>query len=371
MTNQEQNDRPLRVLVVDDSALYRKVVSTILAESSNLEVVGTATDGKIAMQKIEELGPDLLTLDLEMPQLDGIGVLREIERRKLKVGAIVLSAFSKEGAKATTRALDAGAFDFVLKPASTNPEESKSLLRSELLPKVRAYGQSFRRTSSEVVDKCSKGLASSGQSSACLSPAKLSVQPELIAIGISTGGPQSLRRLIPKLSSQLPVPILIVQHMPPVFTASLAEELDKYSELTVREASHGDRLRPGVALIAPGGKQMKVRKGDSGIEIEVNEDPPERNCRPSVDYLFRSLSDTQGSRCLALIMTGMGDDGLLGCRLLKRKGARIVAQDEASSVVYGMPRQIVENGLADVICPLERIHLEINNSVNGRAVACS
>ena len=369
MSSAKKLSEQIRVLIVDDSALYRKAISSVLSESNEIEVVGIAHNGEIALDRIEQLSPDLVTLDLQMPGIDGYGVLREIKRRGLCVSSIVLSAFSKEGARSTTKALEAGAFDFVLKPDCSDPTESKDQLRQELVPKVLAL--------KELRDKRVKRQASS--STSVVEEGKLQSnptslrgkKPSIVAIGISTGGPAALAKVIPQLPNNFPVPIVIVQHMPPVFTASLAEELNRSSALNVVEGSDGLQLAPGMVVIAPGGKQMKLEKTLTETRVIVNDDPPERNCRPSVDYLFRSLADSYGQDCLTIVMTGMGNDGLLGCRLLKRRGAFIMAQDEDSSVVYGMPKQIVENNLADLVCSLDRLPYEINNIVNKGSLVCN
>ena len=365
-------DLPIRVLVVDDSALYRKVIRTVLSESPEIDVLGTAPNGKIALQKIEQLSPDLLTLDLEMPELDGHGVLREIKTQGLSVGSIVLSAFSEQGAQATTKALEAGAFDFVLKPTASDPEQNKLQLSTTLLPKVLAFGEATRnRRKPDSSGKNSNSLEFSSSTVSDLSNLELKKKPAIIAIGISTGGPAALGQLLPRLPQDLAVPIVIVQHMPPVFTASLAEELNRSSPMKVVEGKDGMNLCPGMVAIAPGGTQMKVDRSALGTKLVVNDDPPERSCKPSVDYLFRSLAEQYGSECLPVIMTGMGNDGLLGCRLLKRRGASVVAQDEASSVVYGMPRQIIDNDLADAVCSLDQLPEKITSLVKCGALSCS
>ena len=356
--------RPFRLLVVDDSSLYRKAICDVLAGFPDIEVVGVAANGKIALDKIEQLSPDLITLDLEMPELDGHGVLARIGQQRIEIGVLILSATSKQGARDTTRALEAGAFDFVLKPTSSNADESKKQLADSLLPKIRAYQEKlWRRQTTQLPSR-----ADVPQSICRVEGSQSRSQKiDLVAIGISTGGPASLAKLIPQFPKDFPAPILIVQHMPPMFTASLAEELDRTSPLSVQEGRDGMTVSAGMVVIAPGGKQMKLERSAGVNRIVVTDDPPERNCRPSVDYLFRSLSNLCAENCLGVIMTGMGDDGLLGCQLLKRKGATVLAQDESSSVVYGMPRQIAENGLADAVCSLDELSAEIKCLVKRRA----
>lgn len=348
---------PLRVLVVDDSTIFRKVVRDVLADVPNLEVIGVAANGKIALAKIGQLRPDLITLDLEMPELDGLGVLRELQTLDSPPAVILLSAHTKRGAQATTTALELGAFDFVLKPSCSDAERSLQQLRADLIPKIEALCS--RRNLNQAANANSPAPPIPDAPLTSYVPDQSSdrhtVPPKVVSIGVSTGGPVALGHLIPRLPADFPVPILIVQHMPAVFTRSLADELDRNSVLAVREAVDGDRIEAGTVLIAPGGQQMKVLPRALSPVVSVTDDPPERNCKPSVDYLFRSVANVYGPACLGVVLTGMGDDGLLGCKLLKRKGATIIAQDEASSVVYGMPRQIVENNLADLVAPLRRL----------------
>ena len=335
----------LRVLVVDDSTLYRKVVRDALKQLRNVEVVGVAPDGKIALEKLAQLQPDLVTLDLEMPELDGLGVLREMRKQSDPPGAIMVSAVTSAGARTTTAALRLGAFDFVCKPAGSSFEDSLRLLESELLPKVEAFARS-RATSPERTpntDAHGSWATATQQPDLTTAPPQ---KPQIVALGISTGGPAALTQMLPRLPGNFGVPILIVQHMPPVFTASLADDLDKLCALRVSEASHGDLVKPGGILIAPGGKQMRVHRDGPSTRICITDDPPERNCRPSVDYLFRSVAETYEARALGVIMTGMGDDGTEGCRLLRQSGAAILAQDAASCVVFGMPKKPIEDGLA-------------------------
>jgi two-component system, chemotaxis family, protein-glutamate methylesterase/glutaminase len=356
----------VRVLVVDDSMLFRKVVRDVLAEAPGVEVVGTAADGRAALQKIEQLRPDAVTLDLEMPEIDGLAVLRQLKEHPNPPGVIVVSALSDAGATMTTEALRLGAFDFVLKPNGASMDENRQRLETDLLPKIRFLAERLELTLNvePAPAKCDLVLPPRFQTAL---PKK---KPELVAIGISTGGPSALNVMLPKLPADLPVPVLIVQHMPPKFTKSLAEDLDRHCKLDVSEAADGGRLQAGHVYIAPGGFQTRVERHPRGLEIRVTDDPPEKCCKPSVDYLFRSLADQMGERVLAVIMTGMGDDGMVGCKLLKARGAHVIAQDAASCVVYGMPRQIIENGLADTIRPLDAIAEAIENAVRTGAVTC-
>lgn len=345
----------MRVMIVDDSTLFRKVVRDALSVCQGVEVVGVASDGKTALEKIDHYRPDLVTLDVEMPVLNGIEVLRELQTRPYRPEVIMLSGLTDQGAVCTTQALRLGAFDFVLKPSSqSNIEESCKKLQNDLLPKVRVLQDRLTPKGThhgETIDE-SKDVFVPTTSDKPFDASQATV----VGIGISTGGPAALSNLLPKLPVNLGVPLLIVQHMPPMFTKSLAADLNRASKITVCEAEEGQAILPGKAYIAPGGKQMKVVTENGAKVIHITDDPPERSCRPSVDYLFRSIAHEYGRQAMALVMTGMGDDGTLGCRLLKRHGCMIVAQDEKSCVVYGMPRQVVTAGLADKVVPLDQMH---------------
>jgi two-component system chemotaxis response regulator CheB len=373
-------EAPIRVLVVDDTVTYRKVVSDVLSDVPGVEVVGTATNGKIALGKIEQLRPDLLTLDLEMPEMDGLEVLRHLKSSGSDVGAIMLSAFTADGAKSTMTALGLGAFDFVLKPSGGTLADNIQKLRRNLCPKIEVFGRTRhiralqRRRESPNVARDNAALPSPQQADVARRMERIvhpAGKPEVVALGISTGGPQSLTQMLPQLPAGLPVPVLIVQHMPPIFTKSLADDLDKRCALTVREASHGQAVEPGHVLIAPGGKQMKLQRKDGVTTIKITDDPPENSCRPSVDYLFRSVVEVYGKNTLGVIMTGMGSDGAAGCRLMKQRGGTVLVQDEATCVVYGMPREPAEDGTADVIAPLDHIAAEITRLVGKRVAVCT
>ena len=356
---------PIRVLVVDDTSIYRKVVSDVLNDDPSIEVVGVAANGSIAMRKIEMLRPDLLTLDLEMPEMDGLEVLDALKDLPDAPGAIMLSAFTSDGAKSTMEALRRGAFDFALKPQSDSPAESMEKLRNTLIPLIHGY----RRAHPPAGSGPAASPRRAAPPSSAATPGRAFTGADVVTIGISTGGPDALARMIPQLPADLSVPVLIVQHMPPMFTRTLAEDLDKRSAVTVVEGVDGQRPRPGEVIIAPGGAQMKVVRHVGQPVIRITDDPPEKNCRPAVDYLFRSVADVWGGRSLAVMMTGMGNDGAEGCALLKSQGAMVICQDQASCVVYGMPRVPAEQGNCDLVVPLEHIASEIVGSVRGRRAA--
>lgn len=353
----------LRVLVVDDTIMYRKVVGDILNEIPDVEVVGTANNGKIALTRIATLKPDLITLDVEMPLLNGLETLEEIQKQGLDVGVIMLSTLTKRGSDITMKALELGAFDFIAKPDAEAKQENVQALRNALLPRIKAYAKRCEMRALLRQRVRPVGAVAQPVPTQTVAPSKRMGKSKAVTIGISTGGPNALTRMLPHVP-KLGVPIFIVQHMPPVFTKSLAESLDQKCQCTVVEASHNDVVKPDVIYIAPGGKQMKVVAGAGGAKvIAITDDPPENNCRPAVDYLFRSVAREYGALSTGVVMTGMGGDGTLGLRVLKSFGAVTIAQDEESCVVYGMPKTAIEAGVVDVISPLDNIATEIIRTV--------
>ncbi len=358
------NGSNLRILVVDDSSLYRKIVRQALSEVPGCEVVDTAFDGLSALEQIKKHKPDLVTLDIEMPRLDGLETLKRIKAEYPKIGVIMLSALTSQGATATTQALQEGAFDFVLKPSGGSLDANSLLIANELKSKVKAFQSTLPlvRMSSARTESTDRPLSLR---------IKCEDSIEAVCIGVSTGGPTALGVVLPSLPKNIRVPIFVVQHMPPIFTKSLADHLNNQSQIEVCEASDMQLAKPGVAYIAPGGRQMKVHRTVSGMIIRVTDDPAEGACKPSVDFLFRSIADVYGGKALAVILTGMGQDGLAGTRLLSSKGACVIAQDQATSTVYGMPRQIVDNQLATDILPLSDIGPKIRDIASKRALACT
>ena len=360
-----QTPAALRVMVVDDTVLYRKIVSDVLTEIPGVDVVGTAHTGKAALFRIRTLQPDLLTLDIEMPEMNGLELLEHLQTEAPQVGAIMLSTLTQEGGAMTMRALELGAFDFIPKPQSGTMAENKIAVKNALVPILQAFTRSRRiQIGNRIVQQPAKPLPAAPARTAppAVRPAsKRSGSSSIIAIGISTGGPNALARMLPRLPADLGVPVVIVQHMPPMFTQSLAKSLDGKCAIQVREASNGELLLPNVAYIAPGGKQMRVVAGPDGRQrvIKITDDPPENSCKPSVDYLFRSIAELYVGRATGVIMTGMGSDGTAGLKQMKDKGAVVIAQDEASCVVFGMPKEPIQQGLADVVAPLDAISREI------------
>jgi len=369
-------DSTIRVLVVDDSALYRKFVSSVLEEVRGIEVVGTAANGRIGLEKIDSLLPDLITLDLEMPEMDGLTMLRNLADRSCKIPTVVISSQTVEAAELTNSALELGAFDFVLKPVGKGPNESRQLLKESLAPKIDASLASIRRKASHS-NRTDESRSAADRVLSSHNAVQRMVQtvetirrsPKIVCVGVSTGGPAALHTLLPQLPADFPCPILLVQHMPPMFTTSLADNLDRISSLDVLEAEHGMIAKQGQVLIAPGGKQMGIQRRNGLPIIQISDDAPERNCKPSVNYLFRSACEHYRDRAVAVMLTGMGDDGLLGCEKLKEAGSQIIAQDEPSCVVYGMPRSVIEAGIVDRVAPLEEIATSLVQSVGQGVIA--
>ena len=352
----------LKVLVVDDSAMYRKIVQDVLETFPNIEIVGTAQNGKIALSKAAALKPDLLTLDIEMPEMDGLEVLEHLKKEVPDAVAIVFSTYTTEGARITLRALELGAFDFIPKPSSGSLEENGESFKFEIAPMLEALLR-IKREKTVV-----KAISLPRQAQRVAAPAPLprhALHSKAVAIGISTGGPVALTKLIPKIPADIGVPIFIVQHMPPMFTEALARKLDAISNICVKEAVDGDLIQANTVYIAPGGKQMQVSRStpDNYLVVQVTDDPPEKNCKPSADYLFRSISRHYGKYATGVIMTGMGYDGTEGLQLMKQRGAVVIAQNESTCAVYGMPRKPVEIGIVDVIAPLDLLAEEICRTI--------
>ncbi|MDX1967909.1 MAG: chemotaxis response regulator protein-glutamate methylesterase [Planctomycetaceae bacterium] len=365
----------IRVLVVDDSVIFRKIVRDALSALPNVEVVGSAANGRIAIEKIEQYSPDLITLDFEMPELDGPGVLRWLRASRRPTKAVMLSALTVEGGEATLEALQEGAFDFVVKPSGADAQANLLELQTALQHRVDAVhtllaGKRSQRPAARTISAPVPPPISSRSPTTPKRPQPGLHRIGIVGIGVSTGGPDALRIMLPQLPADLPVPVVVVQHMPPVFTRSLADSLNKLCQLRVSEGADGQIIRPGEIVIAPGGRQMKVHKLSMGqARVELTDDPPVQSCRPSVDYLFASLAEAYGGQVLSVIMTGMGYDGADGCRRLHALGGPVIAQDEASCVVFGMPRKPVEEGIADVVAPLGSLAAEVVRYAGRRAHA--
>ncbi len=365
----------LRILIVDDSVLYRKIIASALNDLPDAEVVGVAANGRLALQQIELLRPDLVTLDLEMPEMDGLQVLERLSDMPNPPGAIMLSALSSHGAETTVQALHLGAFEFVLKPIGGDVTANVEKLKSSLLARVEAFrvsrgGSCTRPAAPRPVRRPSVSDALPARPATPPTPSAPTREPEVVLIGVSTGGPSALNQVIPKFPAGFPLPVLIVQHMPPLFTHSLARDLCDRSKLRVEEARHGQIVSPGTVLIAPGGRQMKVVRTGNHVEVVLTDDPPENSCRPAVDYLFRAAVEAYRGACLGVILTGMGSDGTEGARCIKQRGGTVLAQDEHTCVVYGMPRSVVEHGLADGVFPLDQVEKEIVRRAGMKEAVC-
>jgi two-component system chemotaxis response regulator CheB len=364
----------VKVLVVDDSGFFRRRVSEILSADPNIQVVGTATNGKEAIDQAQALKPDVITMDYEMPMMDGITAVRHIMQR-CPTPVLMFSSLTHEGARVTLDALDAGAVDFLPKnfeDISRNPEKVKQLL----CEKIHTISRSNRHFSAysapapqPVAAPAPPPAVSSFGSSAPARPAPVPMPArapaagpsspapkrkayKLVAIGTSTGGPVALQRVLTQLPANFPAPIVLIQHMPAAFTKAFAERLDKLCRISVKEAEDGDILRPGLALLAPGGKQMMI-DGRGAVKILPGDE--RLNYKPSVDITFGSAAKSYGDKVLAVVLTGMGADGREGARLLKQGGSAIWAQDEASCVIYGMPMAIVKADLADAVYSLDEM----------------
>ncbi len=355
MTDQKKTP-PTRILVVDDSVVARRIISEILDRETDIEVVGTAANGRIALAKIPRLQPDLITLDIDMPEMDGLATLSEVRSLHPDVRVVMCSNLTLKGAAATVESLFRGASDYVTKASKTGSQESANqYLREQLLPKVRA-----------LVGRPGARVPPPSQSTPRVRDRGTS-PIEIVAIGVSTGGPNALRTILGRLPADLTAPIVIVQHMPKDFTRYLAARLDARSAVAVSEARNGEAVLPGKVLIAPGDHHMEVRRTKGATKIITNSGPLVNSCRPSVDVLFHSVAAAFGRATLAVILTGMGQDGLQGSKEIHTAGGRILAQDQATSVVWGMPGQVVNAGIADATLHPEDIGDEIVRRVMGSA----
>jgi two-component system chemotaxis response regulator CheB len=345
---------PIRILVVDDSVVIRKLLSDTLSGDPALEVAGVASDGRIALAKIPLLKPDLITLDIEMPVMDGLQTLAAVRKLYPKLPVIMFSTLTERGAAATLDALSLGASDYATKPSNTGSTAvALERIRIELIPKIKA-----------LCGMASLKLLPLPRSR----PApKVRVRSnpriEIVAIGTSTGGPNALAEVLPRIPNDFPVPIVVVQHMPPIFTRLLAERLAARSAIPVEEGSAEVVLAPAHAWIAPGNFHMKVMRAGLSSRLTLNQGPPENSCRPAVDVLFRSVAAAYGANVLGVVMTGMGSDGMLGAQDIRDAGGDVIIQDEASSVVWGMPGLVHASGLADAAYPLDHLATEITRRV--------
>lgn len=352
-----QEGKKIRVLIVDDSAFMRKVISDILKTDADIEVVATARNGKDGLEKAIALQPDIITLDLEMPVMNGLEALAELMKLKPVPKVIILSNLRYEDGDAVVNALEIGAIDYVAKPTRILMEHHAEQIREELINKIKlicrskaTYYPQIKSEYKRVSDVKKYSIESKSETSL----------KYIIAIGASTGGPKALQEVLTKLPMNIPAAILVVQHMPPGFTKSLAKRLDSLSRIGVKEAEDGDILIPGRAYIAPGNHHMLIEKYmDNEYKISLNKEAPENGHRPSVSTMMKSVAETGHKNIIAVIMTGMGNDGSEGMLKIKEAGGKTIAQDESTCVVYGMPKAAVNIGAIDTIAPLHDIKTEI------------
>ncbi len=336
----------IRVLVVDDSIVIRRLLTEVLSQDPDIELAGTAPNGRIALAKLPQLNPDLVTLDIEMPDLSGIDTLPLLRQAYPKLPVIMFSTLTERGALATLDALSRGASDYVTKPANVGSVAAgMQSVRDQLIPKIKAL---CAPPTPRVAAQVKLNAVQRGENR---TPARCDV----VVIGSSTGGPQALSKVLCELPANFPVPIVVVQHMPPVFTNHLANRLHQAGSLEVREARNGDLVQPGLVLIAPGNFHLQLVRQGTQIRAFTNQQPPENSCRPAVDVLFRSAAEVYGNRCFGVVLTGMGQDGLRGAQQIVSSGGTVFAQDEESSVVWGMPRAVTEAGLASRVLPLSEV----------------
>jgi len=342
----------IRVLAVDDSAVIRSLLRTALGTSPQIELVGTAQDGREALEAIERLNPDLVLLDVEMPCMSGLEVLAEMRAHRLKTKVIICSTLTRRGAGITLEALACGAMDYVSKPVAQDASEGIAALRRELLPKIFGlFPPEGWQCPVEFPYRSSLVTAYSGL--------RTMIEPGVLVIGVSTGGPAALEKILPALPADFPLPVLIAQHMPRVFTSLLAERLDGLCPFAVREAEAGVQISGGSALLARGDWHMEVAGTPTRGSLRLHQGDSADQCRPSVDLLFRSAAAVYGAGVMALVLTGMGCDGLEGCRAVRAAGGRILVQDRPTSAVWGMPGAVAREGLADRVLPLDSIAEEV------------
>lgn len=389
----------ISVLVVDDSVVVRRLIVDALTNAPDIEVVGTAGNGLIAQGKIDTLRPDVVTMDIEMPQMDGITAVRELRKRHKRLPVIMFSTLSAAGASATLEALAAGATDYVTKPSNVGSiAESIAAVREQLIPRIHALAGKRRAVGpptrprpggagavpgpSGIVpgrpglnlgrpgfDPARPGAGRTGAPGSAATPARPAARPaggrvDILAIGSSTGGPDALTVVLTGLPADLPVPVVITQHMPPVFTKMFAERLNRTTSVRVVEAEDGMQLQNGTIYIAPGDRHLVLQRRGTATVTQLSSAPPENSCRPAVDVMFRSVSALYGAAAYAAVLTGMGHDGRGGAQVLRAAGAEVLAQDEMTSVVWGMPGAVVGAGLADLVLPLDRIAAALLQRIN-------
>jgi len=359
----------IRVLVVDDSVVIRRLITHALQEDPGIEVIGSACDGSAALAQIASLRPDLITLDVEMPGLNGIEVLQHLRQNRTDLRVILFSTLTDRGAATTMEGLWLGADDYVTKASNVGAlDRSIQSLREELVPKIKQFFEFESQVPGPAVSKARANVEPIVPALLRPRPTSVPAYPKIVVIGVSTGGPTALETIISVFPADFHLPVLIVQHMPACFTRLLAERLQTVTKLTVEEATEGAAVERGKVFIAPGNYHMQLQSSGTQTTIHLDQGPPQNACRPAADVLFRSAANIYGPSVLCVVMTGMGADGLKGAELLKAGGATVIVQDEASSVVWGMAGGVVRAGLADAVLPLNGIVPEIVKRVEQRSV---
>jgi two-component system chemotaxis response regulator CheB len=340
----------IRVFLVDDASVVRRLVSSALNQDPDLDVVGTAADGRMALDRLAEMRPDVVLLDLEMPVMDGLETLVALRKTHPRLTVIMFSRFTQRGVEATVRALTLGADDYVPKPG--DGLDVSRCIQEQLIPKIKLLGRRPQPAPPAGVPPVPRQPPPA--------PAVPQKRPvDVVVIGTSTGGPNALAELLPAFGPDWSVPIVMVQHMPPEFTTRLAERLAEKSGLRVREANADEPVDGAQAWLAPGDYHLLLRRQGPRVRLALNRDPPLHGCRPAVDVLFTSAAEVYGPAVLAVVLTGMGQDGLRGCECIRAAGGQVLAQDEVSSVVWSMPGAVARAGLADVILPLDQVGPEV------------
>ncbi len=358
-------DDGIRVMLVDDSAVIRGLIAKMVAPDPGIIVVASVGDGAQAVKRMEKRDIDVIVLDIEMPVMDGLTALPKLVELDPNVKVIMASTLTERNADVSLRAMEAGAADYVPKPTSTTKITGASEFRRELLEKIKTLGAASRRQAGRPVPKAAEKPGEAALPSSLYSePVKLrkaakALKPEILAVGCSTGGPQALITLFGELKPNIDVPVVITQHMPPMFTRILAEHLDTASDWVCTEAKDGEALEPNHVYVAPGDFHMEIKKSPKGGTIRINQNPPENFCRPAVDPMLRSLAKNYGNRVLAVILTGMGADGLKGGTMVTEAGGTVLAQDEKTSVVWGMPGAVASAGLCSAVLPIEKLATHI------------
>jgi two-component system chemotaxis response regulator CheB len=356
----------IQVMIVDDSVVVRKALTNVLSADPDLTVAGWASNGRLALAKLQMFRPDIILLDIEMPEMNGLETIPMIRKILPHTPIIMFSTLTERGAEATLDALALGASDYVAKPSNQNMDATSEAIHRDLVPKIKALCRFPARAQNTGAGVATPAIAAK-RPEICFHAAPLRIgHPKIVTIGVSTGGPDALARLLPAFPANFPLPVVIAQHMPAIFTMLLAKRLASKCAIPVRECQPGDLLGPSCVWIAPGDFHMVVKQDENRVLLATHQGPRENFCRPSVDVLFRSVAAVFGANSLGVILTGMGQDGLKGCAALCAAGASVIVQDEASSVVWGMPGFVARAGLAEKILPLDQIGNEIIRRVTAQ-----